>query len=185
MMMYLSKGMEVQTGAASEFRVCRWGKVYALGPITAALWRKGAAAPAQAADVKGSAIRRLEEMGLVVTTEESRELAAFRLLTDCVLCPSGKRPFPLWGRERRIWAWLTQAGLRLTSSELICLEERNILPVPELLGESGRQALTEEIYTNTNIFDGILETEMEHSPARDATISAILKLVRTRHLLLI
>lgn len=121
----------------------------------------------------------------MVTTEESGDLASFRLLTNCVLCPSGKRPFPLLGRERRLWTWLTQAGLRLTSSELIRLEERNIPPVLSLLGAKGRQALTEEIYSGTNIFDGILETEMEHSPARDATVSAILKLVRTRHLLLI
>lgn len=184
-MMYLSKGMEVPDGAEGVFRVCRWGKIHALGPQTAELWKRGAIAPARAANGEACAIQRLEERGLLATTEERGSLAAFRLLTDCVLCPSGKRPLALWGRERRVWIWLTQAGLRLTSSELICLEERRILPVPSLLGAAGRQALTEEIYSRTNILDGILETEMEHSPARDAVVSAILKLVRKRRLLLI
>lgn len=184
-MMYLSKGMEVPDGTEDFFRVCRWGKIHALGPAAAELWRRGAAAPTHAAAAEATAVRRLAGMGLVTTTEESCYLGAFRLLTDCVLCPSGKRPVPLWGRERRIWTWLTQAGLRLTSSELIRLEERKIFPVPELLGTKGRQVLTEAIYSDANIFDGILETEMEHSPARDATVASILKLVRKRHLLLI
>lgn len=184
-MTYLSKGMVVPSGPQTAFRVCRWGKIHALGPEAAELWQRGCTGPAKVFDAESVAVQRLEAAGLLCVTEETGGLASFRLLNDCVLCPSGKTPRFLWGREPRIWTWLTQSGLRLTSSELICLEERRITPVPELLGESGRQALTEEIYTNVNIFDGILETEMEHSPARDATTATILKLVRKRRLLLI
>ena len=184
-MMYLSRGMAVKPDSSDCFRVCRWGKIHALGPRTAGLWRRGTSGPANVSSEDEAAVRRLEAMGLVVTTEETGNLTSFRLLLDCVLCPSGKRPFLLLGRDRRIWVWLTQAGLRLTACELIRLEEQGIVPVPELLGANGRQALTEEIYCSSNIFDGILETEMEHSPARDMTAASILRLVRSHHLLLI
>lgn len=184
-MTYLSKGIAIPPGPQAVFRVCRWGKIHALGPEAAELWRRGCTGPVEASDAELAAVRRLADAGLLCVTEETGSLAAFRLLNDCVLCPSGKSPRFLWGRERRVWTWLTRAGLRLTSSELIRLEERKIVPVPELLGENGRQALTEEIYTSTDIFDGILETEMEHSPARDATTAAIMRLVRKRRLLLI
>lgn len=184
-MIYLSRGMAVKPETEEPFRISRWGKIYALGPNMAGLWQKGTTAPAKASHREEASVRKLEEMGLVVTTEEAGNLASFRLLLDCVLCPSGKHPPLLFGRDRRVWTWLTQAGLRLTVSELIRLEEQNVAPAPELLGTHGRQALTEEIYCNTNIFDGILETEMEHSPARDVTVGSILRLVRSRRLLLI
>ena len=54
-----------------------------------------------------------------------------------------------------------------------------------LLGEDGRQRLTEMIYFAETIPDGILETLMEHSPARDTVTGALLELLRTRRLLLI
>lgn len=184
-MTYLSKGMVVPPDSKPVFRICRWGKIHALGPEAEMLWRRGCTGLAEASEAELTAVRRLADAGLLSITEETGSLAAFCLLNNCVLCPSGKGPRFLWGRERRIWTWLTRGGLRLTSSELIRLEERKISPVPELLGESGRQALTEEIYTNANILDGILETEMEHSPARDAVTASILKLIRKRHLLLI
>ena len=58
-------------------------------------------------------------------------------------------------------------------------------PTPALLGEDGRQNLTEMICFADTIPDGILETMMEHSAARDATVDALLQLLRTRRLLLI
>ena len=53
------------------------------------------------------------------------------------------------------------------------------------IGEDGRQRLTEMIYFAETIPDGIWETLMEHSPARDTVIGALLELLRTRRLLLI
>lgn len=114
-------------------------------------------------------------------------LAAYRLLAGCIICPNDGKwsdrflPEPI----RRIWTWLSEAGLRLTASELIRLEERQVRPTPSLLGEDGRQRLTEMIYFAETIPDGILETLMEHSPARDTTVAALLKLLRSRRLLLI
>lgn len=58
-------------------------------------------------------------------------------------------------------------------------------PTPALLGEDGRQRLTEMIYFAETIPDGILETLMERSPARDAVVTNLLGLLRTRRLLLI
>ena len=88
-------------------------------------------------------------------------------------------------RSRKVWIWLNEAGLRLTASELIRLEERKIQPTPALLGQEGRQRLTEMIYLAETIPDGILESLMEHSPARDAVVDILLKLLRTHRLLLI
>jgi len=127
----------------------------------------------------------MEASGIVSTTEETGALAVYRLLSGCILCPEEGPRLPLRKRDRRIWTWITQAGLRLTPCELIRLEEQKLLPVPALLGEAGRQELTEAIYTTATILDGILETNMEHSPARDATVRALLRLLRTRRLLLV
>ncbi len=68
---------------------------------------------------------------------------------------------------------------------MVRLEERQLKPTPALLGEEGRQRLTEMIYIAETIPDGILETLMEHSPARDPTVSALLKLLRTGRIFLI
>lgn len=184
--MYLSKGAPAYCAQSGMLRVSRCGTVYELGPRLANIWLRGRTQPVQVMPGQEQAIKRLAEAGLVAVSEEQGSLAAFRLVIGCVLCPSyhHRLRVPLRGRERRIWKWISQAGLRLTASELIRLEEQGVRPVPELLGEDGRQELTEAIYLNTSIFDGILEGEMEHSPARDETVDAILKLVRTQRLLL-
>lgn len=183
-MMYLSKGAPACGGT---FRVSQCGKVYELGPMLAGLWQRGRLKPVLAAPEQERAVSRLAEAGLVAVSEEGGNLAAFQLLNACILCPSYRhRPhFPLKSRERRILKWVREAGLRLTASELIRLEEQGVEPVPDLLGESGRQPLTEKIYLYTNILDGVLESEMVHSPAREATVDAILKLLHTQRLLAI
>lgn len=181
-MMYLSKGAPACGGT---FRVSQCGKVYELGPEMAGLWRRGRLKPMPVMPDQARAVKRLADAGLAAVSDEEGNLGAFQLLKSCILCPSYQQRIrlPLQSRERRIWKWVREAGLRLTASELIRLEEQGVEPVPELLGESGRQALTERIYLSTNIFDGILDSEMEHSPAREATVSAVLKLLRTHRLL--
>ena len=183
-MMYLSKGAPVLN---DPFRVSQCGKVYEMGPRLAGLWHKGRTQPVQVMPDQERAIMRMAEAGLVAVSEEEGSLAAFQMLNSCILCPSYRRRFrlPLHGRERRIWKWVREAGLKLTTSELIRLEEQGAQPTPELLGDAGRQALTETIYCHTNILDGVLEADMERSPARDVTVAAILKLLHTNRLLLI
>lgn len=186
-MMYLSKGAALRPQRGGVQHVSRCGKVFALGPELASLWYQARIMPKPVSADRERAIHRLAEAGLVSVTDEEGDLGIYRLIIDCVLCPSHKyRPrLPLHGRDRRIWTWLTRAGLRLTASELIRLEELEVVPGPELLGEDGRQSLTETIYLSSSISDGILETQMEHTHARDATVASILKLVRTHRLLLI
>lgn len=186
-MMYLSKGAALRPRRDGVQQVSRCGKVYALGPELTSLWYKARIMPKPVPAGRERAIQRLAEAGLVSVTDEEGDLAAYRLIIDCVLCPSHKLRlrFPLFGRDRRLWAWITRAGLRLTAGELIRLEELESIPSPELLGEEGRQRLTETIYLSSSIFDGILETQMEHAHARNDTVVSILKLVRTRRLLLI
>ena len=103
------------------------------------------------------------------------------LLSGCIICPeldSDTKPVQT-GYDGRIWTWIEQAGLRLTASELIRLEEQGTKPVPALLGEQGRQELTEQIYSSKElIWDGTLESEMERSPARDALVMSLLRLLR-------
>ncbi len=186
-MMYLSRGIPTPPHGDGVYRVSHCGRIYALGPESAALWQSGQFAPRPVLPGKDRMIARMEESGLVVTTEESGPLGAYRLLAACILCPNDKRQTDrfLTGVVRRMWIWLNDAGLRLTGCELIRLEERQVKPTPALLGELGRQRLTEMIYMTDTIPDGILETAMEHSPARDGTIAALLKLLRTGRLALI
>lgn len=186
-MMYLSRGALTRSDKTGLDYISRCGCVHALGPELAGLWKKAQFTPQEVPGEKERAIRRLEASGLVVTTEETGSLAAYRLLTGSIICPNDRR----WGDRflpesvRRIWTWLNEAGLRLTASELIRLEERQVKPTHSLLGEDGRQRLTEMIYLVETIPDGILETLMEHSPARDTTVAALLRLLRSRRLLLI
>lgn len=87
--------------------------------------------------------------------------------------------------DYRIWTWLTKAGLRLTTSELIRLEEQQTLPEPELLGEEGRQELTNLIYSADTICDRLLDTLMENSSARDRTVATLLRLLQKHCLILV
>lgn len=186
-MMYLSKGELTRSSKTGLDYVSRCGCAYALGPELAGLWNRARLAPQPVPAGRERAVKRMEASGIVVTTEETGTLAAYRLLTGCVLCPNNRRwtdrflPEPVG----RIWQWLNEAGLRLTASELTRLEERRVQPTPALLGEDGRQRLTEMIYFAETIPDGILEALMENSPARDAVVAALMKLLRTRRLLLI
>ena len=85
--------------------------------------------------------------------------------------------------DHRIWTWLTKASLRLTTSELIRLEEQQTLPEPELLGKAGRQELTNLIYSADTICDRLLDTLMESSSARDSTVATLLRLLQKHRLI--
>ena len=129
----------------------------------------------------------MANLGIIESGGGESGAAFFRLLTNCVICPaSGKfAPSLLSRTERRLWKWITRAGLRLTIAELTFLTERGIKPTAALLGPDNRQALTEAIYTAETIQDGILETLMESSPSRDATVDAVLMLLKKKKIFLI
>lgn len=188
-MTYLSRGLPVNALHCGEICVSLHGKAYALGPKLTALWNSARNAPKPVQPDSEHMVRRLVQSGLAVTAEDcTGELAAYRLLSQCILCPvpdqKRRGRLPLIGQDRRIWMWISGAGLRLTACELIRLEEQHLQPAPALLGETNRLALTEAIYTTGTIADGILETHMEHSPARNRTVSALLRLLRSNRLFL-
>ena len=99
--------------------------------------------------------------------------------------PSRRGSFQKAGGDGRIWRWIQHAGLRLTASELIRLEEQGTDPTPNLLGEEGRQLLTEKLYSARTIREGALEQEMEHSPARDGLVAVLLRLLHAGCLFLV
>lgn len=186
-MMYLSKGIMVKGTTDNEEWVSLHGKMFALGPRLTALWSYAERKPREVRPEAENAILRMEQAGLVVTTKKSGKQAIYELLSQCVLCPdwgTGWR-LPLWHRDQRMWRWLSRAGLRLTTCELVCLEEQHLLPTSELLGENNRQALTEVIYTSKTIKAGALESAMECSPVRDLIVASLLRLLRRRYLFLV
>ena len=114
-------------------------------------------------------------------------LHRYRALTQCVLTPAkpqGVRAI-LSARQKELLLWLTEAGLRLTTAELVFLTEHHVAPQINLLGDRNRQNLTETIYMQETIFDNILEAQMEHAAARDEVVSALLRLLKKKRLLLL
>lgn len=88
---------------------------------------------------KARFVERLEQSGLAVTTQEEGGLALYRLLSGSIICPQAESEgqFSEAGGDGRIWRWIQYAGLRLTASELIRLEEQGTDPTPNLLGKRG------------------------------------------------
>lgn len=147
-MMYLSKGLSVPEKDGTV-RVSHCGRIFALGPEMAALWESARLAPQPVPPQKARFVERLEQSGLAVTTQEEGGLALYRLLSGSIICPQAESEgqFSEAGGDGRIWRWIQYAGLRLTASELIRLEEQGTDPTPNLLGEEGRQLLTEKLYS--------------------------------------
>ena len=187
-MIYLSKGIIPWKPNDDGISVSHCGVLHKLSGGQAKLWIAGQHSPVNTQNTEQEvSIRILSELGIVECCDSSDNAAVFRLLTNCSLCPVRvNKPFAMLNRiERRIWRWITQAGLHLTMAELTMLSERGVKPSSKLLGEENRQALTEEIYNANTIFDGILETMMEKSPARDKAERAILGLLCKKQIYLI
>ncbi len=187
-MLYLSKGILPWKASPESAPVSHCGALHRLSGEQAALWLGGRFVPARAENAKQeTALAALAELGIIEHNDDDHEAALFRILINCVICPVRvKTRFSLLNHtERFLWRWIRYAGLRLTMAELTLLLERNAAPVPELLGEPNRQTLTEALYTTDTIVDGILETLMEKSPARDAAVRAVLGLLRKKKVYLI
>ena len=133
------------------------------------------------------ALQQLKRQGLVEITEGDEPVFEYRALTQCVLTPAkpqGVRAI-LSARQKELLLWLTEAGLRLTTAELVFLAEHHVAPQINLLGDRNRQNLTETIYTQETIFDNILEAQMEHAAVRDEVVSALLRLLKKKRILLL
>lgn len=184
-MKYLSRGCCHTEG--DRHLVSRGGRSFILGPDLYALWEAGRGTPQEVPARYEAAVKRMEQAGIIVLSTESGPLADYQMLCRCILCPDGTQSARLlWsGIDRRVWKWLHRASLRLTASELVRLEEQHLRPSRNLLCSAGRQELTELIYDPGTIPDGVLEQRMELSPARDATVASLLRLLRCGYLLLI
>ena len=186
-MTYVSKG-KLARRSKSTVTVSHCGALHKLSGLQGALWLTGQYAPFDIQyPEQVDAVERLAELGVAECSENADDVALYRLLTNCSICPVRMRAvtFHWQSNERRLWRWLTKAGLRLTIAELTLLAERGVDPAPALLSEQNRQALTEAIYSTDTIFDGILETMMEKSPARDTVVQSVLSLLRKKKIMLI
>lgn len=187
-MIYISKGI-VQTKSTEQLLlVSRGSQSFELTGIEAMLWLDGrfefadAKAPAQLA-----ALEHLFRMGLVETADEETAVAKYRILTQCILCAAETKKFIITEDETAfsVLNWLRNAGIRLSLAELVYLHENDIRPTGDLLYIENRQALIETIYTRNTIFDNILECQMEHAACRDEIVAAILRLLKSKKIILL
>lgn len=187
-MIYLSKGIMPWEPHADEVSVSHCGVLHKLTGLEGALWINGRRGPGSIQNAgQEAALNSMAALGIAEYYDTADNEAIYRMLSNCSICPVRiRKPFRLLNRsERRVWRWISGAGLRLTMAELVLMAERGIAPEPGLLGEENRQALTEAIYTTETICDGILETMMEKSPQRDRTVNAVLGLLRKAQIFLV
>lgn len=188
-MKYISKGMVIKNSTEDLLFVTHSGADFQLTGEQAALWLNGRYCFAKTREnvLEEKALHQLARQGLVEIAESDELVSEYRVLTRCVLVPAKAKGICafLSIKQRELLLWLTEAGLRLTTAELVFLSERQISPAPNLLGEQNRQTLTETIYTKETIFDNILEAQMEHAAVRDDVVFALLQLVKKKRLLLL
>jgi hypothetical protein len=186
-MVYISKGIVCKESGINNLHVSRCGGKYNLLGDKAKLWLAGRFRLAYAADSVGqSGLRELESIGLVEAMEPNKT-ASYRLLTNCVICKENPiASFPLLNKtEKFIWKWIRNAGFKLTISELVYLVEQNIMPGTEFFGEKNWHTLINAIYTPEISSDCILDAKMAESSARNSTVSAVLGLLKKKHIILV
>ena len=187
-MIYLSKGILPWSPTTEALSVSHCGVLHKLTGTQASLWLSGQHQPGNTLNTEQEdTLKALAGLGIIEHDDSSDDKSVFRLITNCSICPVRvNKPLSILNRmERRVWRWITQAGMHLTMAELTMLLERGIKPTRALIGEANRQTLTEEIYSTETIFDGILEALMEKSPARNKTVRAVLGLLRKKQIYLV
>jgi len=184
-MVYLSKGVVQENSTKNNLVICRFGDKFNLTDGSAALWLYGRFNPNETNEDRAST--SLIEMGLIEASSESGETALYRLLLNCVICHAKSKLFKmrLDKPEQILWTWLTQAGGKLTISELVALNEKQVSPSKSLLGTNNWASLVHSIYTRNNIQDLVLEAQMEKSPAMRSTVMAVMGLLRKKRIFLI
>lgn len=187
-MIYISKGIVQERSTERNIYVGRGGQVFQLTKIEAQLWLDGRFGFYETRNASQErAIEHLYRMGLVECEQEDSLVSRYRILTRCVLCAAANSHVSLTVGcfESSILNWLTNAGIRLSMAELVYLHERQIKPEKELLYTDNRQKLVETIYTQENIFDNILECQMEHATCRDRVTAAIIVLLNNKKIVIL
>ena len=131
-MKYISKGMVIRASTEDLLFVTRCGVDFQLTGEQAALWLNGRFGFAKNREnvLEVKALQQLKRQGLVEITEGDEPVFEYRALTQCVLTPAkpqGVRAI-LSARQKELLLWLTEAGLRLTTAELVFLTEHHVTP---------------------------------------------------------
>ena len=184
-MLYLSKGVLCKNSTTDEVRVARGNTVVTLTGLEAEIWLDGRFNMIST-DGKGkcNAIRSLYNMGLAEYEDATDETAQYHILTRCICCPAKTNLIkkPLSKCEKDVMIWLDNAGLRLSTAELMYLVENEVKPTDNLFYEENAQALVETIYTQYSIFDNILENQMMHAKCRNEVICSLLLLLSKKRI---
>lgn len=184
MMLYISKGIIVKQ-RRDTVTVNHCGRLFELRGNMAKDWLAGHIEPRYLGKAR---LNDLVQMGLAETqpgVDFIPEL--YRMLLCTVIAPK-KQGMPYFGlheNEKRLLRWIRNAGLRLTTAELVRINDLCLEPEDEYLGGENRQRLVEALYHADNIFDDALETAMEHSAAMPDTLGAILGLLKKQKIVLI
>lgn len=186
-MLYLSKGFILRPCSEQRLSVSRCGVDFVLTGTEAGLWLDGRFQFADSSSEQKFALEHLIKMGLVECAEENHSIDKYRILCRCILYPAvpKKVSIPLLPTENEVLVWLRKAGLRLTMAELVCLREKGIKPIDDLLYSFNRQKLTNVIYTPDTIAEGNLELQMEHASARYKTVKSVETLLRKKRIMVI
>lgn len=187
-MIYISKGIAGKASTTELVQVIRGSRNIYLSDIEADLWLRGrfSFAYSQTPDEE-HALQHLIRMGLAEAEAGENEDARYWILSRCICCPAkaAKRSFGLSAEEKAILFWLVNAGLRLSTAELIYLLENKVQARPELLHSENRQALVELIYTADTIKDNILENKMAAAGCRDSVLRNLLSLLKKKKILIL
>lgn len=188
MMIYLSKGIVQKNSTEQLLFVAHCGQVFQLTGTEAALWLNGRFAFAVPhSEMEIPALKHLEQMGLAEMESEDSPQSRYRILTRCICCPAQhtKPELPIHCKEKWILQWLRNAGIRLSTAELVYLREHEIMPEEKYFYQENRQALIEEIYTKDTIADNLLEQQMENAGCRDEVVRTLMKLLAKKKILLL
>lgn len=187
-MIYISKGIAQEKSTERNIYVGRGGQVFQLTKVEAQLWLDGRFGFYKTKNASQErAIEHLYRMGLVEYEPDDTPVSHYRMFTRCVLCAAvGSGVGLTAGRfASSVLDWLTNAGIRLSMAELVYLHERRIKPTKELLCAENRQNLIETIYTQENIFDNILECQMERADCRDDVVEAVMALLKAKKIVIL
>jgi hypothetical protein len=187
-MLYISKGVVMNNSTEQNVRVMRCGMVYQMTGNEARIWLDGRFGFQEVTDASDKwVLERLTKMSLVEIEETDSDVSRYRILCRCVCAAAKTKWFnlPVGGAQKDILIWLRNAGLRLSTAELVCLLEKGIRPEARYLHADNRQALVELIYMVETIADNVLENQMENATQRDAVVHALEMLLRKKKIVIL
>lgn len=188
-MLYLSKGVVCKGSTEDKLHIARGNNTFMLEDLEAEVWLEGRFKMVSFPDTKDyeDVILSLSSKGLGEFEYQTDAINQFRLLSRCICCPAKTKMLkkPINKKERIVLDWLSNAGIRLSTAELTYLFENKIMPSSSLMFEENRQALVETIYTKNNIYDNILEAQMEKAKHRNEVTTIILMLLQKKRIVML